>query len=100
MLAAELSHCTQIHYIFVDTVKHVFYVLTIVTATCYKKQFSLCLLLTNDSFLPPGKKASIFSALQDLSRCEEMEFILTKTEVRQCRQFTVDFVYLHPREKI
>jgi hypothetical protein len=37
LLTADLLRCTQINYLFVGTVKHVFYVLTIVTATCYKK---------------------------------------------------------------
>jgi hypothetical protein len=60
MLTADLSHCTQIYYLFVDTVKHVFYVLTIFTVLCYKKQFSLSSLLTNDSFLPWKKSFICF----------------------------------------
>jgi len=93
LVTGDLSHCTQIYYLFVDTVTHVFYVLTIFTVPVIKKLFSLCLLLTNDSVLP-WKKASFFSTLQDLPRCEEMEFIRTKNEVRQCRTCTVVFVFL------
>ncbi len=59
LLTVDLSHCTQIYYLFVGTVKHAFYVLTIFTVPYCKKLFSLCLQLTNDSFLP-WKKASFF----------------------------------------
>ncbi len=93
LLTADLSHCKHIYYIFVDTVKHVFYVLTIFTVPVIKN-FFLCVYCLHMIVFSPGNKASFFSALQDLPRCEEMEFILTKSEVRQCRQFTVVFIYL------